>query len=123
MSQVHRVIILNRPMKIRGYTPFQWILMVASAAGAFAVLSWFPKEWKVQNLPVGFLVGLCVFCVALVFIHASQLKTFIWWRNVIFYALGVLPRVFLPHSEPSVTYLEPDKVEEKKSRTHIAFEK
>jgi hypothetical protein len=107
MSQVHRVVILNKPLKIRGYTPWQWGLGTVALAVAFWSFSLFPHEWKIANLPVGFIVGLLIFCAALVFISASQMKPALWWRNSIMYRLGLLPVKFLPRVLPAQIY--PDK--------------
>ncbi len=107
MSQVHKVIILNQPLKIRGYSISQWLLLVLGLITAFILGSNVPGNWKIGNLPAGFLVGLSVFCLVIVFVFAFEIKPYLWWRNLILYRLNLLPRVFRPSIEPSQTYPEP----------------
>lgn len=111
MSLVHRVLILNRPLKIRGFTFMQWFQMLVGLALSFWAFTWVPKEWKVANLPAGFIVGLLMFCGLLVFINGSQMKPGIWWRNLVAYRLKLVPVKFLPHSETSQLYPDPTIVE------------
>jgi hypothetical protein len=99
MSLVHRVIVLNKPLKIRGFTLFQWAMMVIAAALAFALGSYVPKEWKLANLPVGFIVGLLIFSAVLVVINALEMRPMAWWKNQFLYRLKFAPTQFLPHPE------------------------
>lgn len=107
MSLVHRVIKLNEPFKIRGYTVSQWILMGVSVAAAFFIGTKIPQDWKVGHLPVGFLVGLAIFCGAIVFISATQMRPMSWWKNALLYKLKLVPMVYLPHPEEGVIYPDP----------------
>lgn len=107
MSVIQRVIVLNKPFKIRGYTILQWIILSGSLAIAFLIGSKVPHEWKVGNLPAGFLVGMVVVCAAIVFVSASQMKPFAWWRNKALYGLGMAPRVYLPNREEGQVYPDP----------------
>ena len=112
MSQVHRVILLNKPLKIRGYTVTQWLVLGSSVGLAFFVgLNMIPKEWKVGNLPVSFLVGLVVFSVGPAFIFMTQHKPFCWWRNNLLYRLGLVPQEYLPHPEPGHLFPDPSNVD------------
>ena len=111
MSLVHRVIILNKPLKIRGFTVSQWVVMVLAAATAFGVGSAMPGNWKVGNLPVGFLVGLGIFCGAMLISQGLQMKPLTWWRNMIAYRLKLVPMTYLPHSEPGTIYPDPTVVD------------
>lgn len=104
MSRIHRVVRLNKPLKIGGFTPWQWVLMVIALALAFLVGSKLPGDWKVGNLPAGFLVGLLIFCGALVYIQMSQMKPFAWWRNQVLYKLKLVPDQFLPRTYPGIEY-------------------
>ena len=49
MSVVQRVIILNKPFKIRGYTIVQWIILAGTLAVAFLVGSKVPPDWKIPE--------------------------------------------------------------------------
>jgi len=104
MSVVQKVVILNKPLKILEFTPFQWVLMVLSACAAFIIWQKVPGDWKVGNLPAGFLLGLLVVCAAIVFVRATEIKPARWWMNVIFYRLKFIPNRFLPHPEPAPLY-------------------
>lgn len=118
MSQIHKVIILNKPLKIRGFTPIQWILLTVSVALAFFVGTKIPQDWKLGNLPVGFIVGMGIFCGALVYVKASEMRPFAWWRNLFLYRLGFVPKLYFPHIEeqlqiyPDPTVIDPTKREE-----------
>ncbi|MFN8655291.1 MAG: hypothetical protein U0105_03030 [Candidatus Obscuribacterales bacterium] len=107
MSLVHRVIKLNEPFKIRGYTVPQWILMAVALGLAFLIGTKVPQDWKLGNLPVGFLVGLAIFCGAIVFISATQMRPISWWKNAFLYKLKLMPLVYLPHAEEGAIYPDP----------------
>ncbi len=111
MSVIQRVIILNKPFKLRGYTILQWVLLVGSLAIGFFVGSKVPGDWKLGNLPLGFILGLTIVCGALVFVSASQMKPGAWWRNTILYGLKIQPRMFLPHPEEGNIYPDPSIID------------
>jgi hypothetical protein len=111
MSVVHRVIILNKPLKLRGYTISQWVLLGLTLVSALIVASWIPPTWKIGGLPVCFLVGLTVFCVGIVFVHAGQMKPPLWWMNQIYYRLNIYPKLYFPHREEGVPYPDPTIIE------------
>jgi hypothetical protein len=104
MSVIQRVIILNKPFKIRGYTILQWLILVGSVALAFLVGTKIPQGVKLGNLPAGFIVGLLLVCVAIVFVHSTQVKPITWWRNCFLYKLGLVPSVYLPKREEAQEY-------------------
>lgn len=113
MSLVHKVIILNKPLKIRGFTVWQWILLAVSVAVAFIFGAKVPHDWKLGNLPLGFIVGLLIVCGAMVFVGASEMKPLAWWRNLFLYRLGLAPRVFFPHvEEQGHPYPDPDIIDQ-----------
>lgn len=120
MSLVHRVIKLNEPFKIRGYTVSQWILMAVALGLAFFLGTKVPQDWKVGNLPVGFLVGLAIFCGAIVFISATQMRPISWWRNAVLYKLKLIPSVYLPHPEEGAIYPDPS-IEDEGKREDNAY--
>ena len=122
MSLVHRVIILNKPLKIRGFSILQWCLMVLTLGFSFGIFTLFPKEWKLGNLPTGFIVALCFFCAVLMLINALELKPLAWWRNRIFYGLNVLPIQFLPHPEEAQPYPDSSIVEAPRERDKFYVE-
>ena len=118
MSVVYRVVILNKPFKIRGFTLLQWCVLVGTAALCFFVCSKFPSEWKLGNIPVGIWVGLAIFSAVIVFVTAAQMKPLVWWKNRIFFSLGLNSRCYLPHTEsgppeyPDPNVIEPSKQEQ-----------
>jgi uncharacterized membrane protein len=115
VSQIHRVIILNKPLKIFDFTPFQLILMFAATITSFLVAGNVPRDWKLPNgLPVGFVCGLLIFCVAIVVVKMSEVKPWVWWRNMITYKLGLVPLQYLPRPEPGIPYPDPTIMDVKK---------
>jgi len=115
MSQIHKVIILNKPLKIFDFTPFQLILMFFSTITAFAVAGNVPSTWKLPNgLPVGFVLGLLIFCAAIVVVKMSEVKPWVWWRNMITYKLKLAPTSYLPKPEPGQLYPDPTIMDVKK---------
>ena len=124
MSVVQRVIILNKPFKIRGFTIWQWILLGSSLGVAFLIGTKIPHDWKLGNLPLGFIVGMLIFCTAMVFVGASQMKPFVWWRNKFLYTFGFVPVLYLPQREegqeyPDSSIKEPIKRED---QSYVAVE-
>ena len=122
MSVIQRVILLNKPFKIRGYTVIQWLILGVSVALSFIVGTSVPREMKLGNLPLGFLVGLSIFCGAIVFVSASQMHPFIWWRNLLLTRLGLLPKVYLPHRESGYIYPDPTIVEPSKAEDQAYYD-
>lgn len=116
MSLVHRVIVLNKPLKIRGYTIFQWVLMVAGAGLGFTAFSFVPKEWKLGNVPVGLIVGIGVFCAVMVPMTMLELRPRAWWKNQFLYRLKLAPTTFLPHPEQGRAYPDPTIIEAPKKQ-------
>jgi hypothetical protein len=104
MSVIQKVILLNKPLKIFEFTPFQLVLMVLSVIAALLLGGKVPAGWKVGNLPAGFIVGLLVVCGAIVFVKASEVKPGQWWRNRFLYSLKFLPRQYFPSPEPAEIY-------------------
>lgn len=130
MSIIHRVIILNQPTKFSlmgspRFTPLQWVALVLSLALGFFVFTKIPGDWKIGNLPVGFIVGLLIFCGAMVYVNASELKPKAWWKNLFLYRLNLVPKVFYPHIEEQ-TQLYPDPeiadIEEEEDEGYIQIE-
>lgn len=111
MSLVHRVIILNKPLKIRGFSVSQWVVMGLAAAAAFAVGSFMPGNIKIAGLPIGFIIGMVIFCGALFVSQALQMKPLAWWRNMIAYRMKLVPMTYLPHSEPGTIYPDPTVID------------
>jgi len=115
MSQIHKVILLNKPLKIFDFTPFQLILMFCATITAFIVASNIPQSYKLPNgLPVGFVVGMLIFCGAIVVVKMSEVKPWAWWRNLVLYRLNMVPTVFLPRPEPGQLYPDPTIIDAKR---------
>ena len=111
MSISQRVVILNKPLKIYNYTIIQWIVLAGTLVLALLVGFHMPGNIKVANLPLGFWLGLTIFCLGIVFVHAVQMKPFAWWRNQIFYHLDIYPKLVLPHVENGNIYPDATIVE------------
>jgi hypothetical protein len=104
MSVIRKVINLNQPVKIFEFTPIQLVLMVLSLGTALLVAGKVPSNWKVGDLPAGFLIGLLIVCMAIVFVKFTEIKPLLWWRNLIFYRLKLAPQQFFPGTEPAKIY-------------------
>lgn len=105
MAIVHKVIILNTPFKLFGYSFVQWIFL-----GIVALIScwaWFSTPpVKINGLPLGLFVFLGIFCTGIVFIHASLIKPWQWWRSRILSLAKLLPTEILPKPQPAKVYFE-----------------
>ncbi len=118
MSLIHRVIILNQPTKLSlmgspRFTPFQWILLVFSLILAIFAFTQVPRDWKVGTLPAGFIVGLTIFCLGMVYVNATELRPPQWWTNFFLYRLNMLPKIYYPHiEEMEIPYPDPDIADE-----------
>jgi hypothetical protein len=83
---------------------------------AFFLGSKVPHDWKLHNIPAGFLFGLIIFCVSLVLGRMTELKPIVWWRNNFLYGLRMMPTLYLPKPE-ELTHIYPDPTIEE--RGHI----
>lgn len=107
MSVVHRVIVLNKPFKIRGYTIMQWLVLGVCAVLALFLATKCPQNWKFNGAPVGVFVFVIVLGAGIAYVSATQMKPGAWWRNKFLYTLGVCPTIFLPKREEAVIYPDP----------------
>jgi hypothetical protein len=115
MSQTHKVIILNKPLKIFDFTIIQLILMFFSILGAVGLSMQFPKDWKFNGLPAGALVGIVFICITLALVKMSEVKPWAWWLNLLAYRLKAVPTIFIPKPEPAPIYPDPTIIEVKKA--------
>lgn len=111
MSQAHKVIILNKPLKIFEFTIIQLILLFFSLLAAFGIATQIPKEWKINGIPGGFAVGITIFCVMLALVKMSEVKPWAWWRNMVLYRLRAVPTIFIPKPEEAPIYPDPNIIE------------
>lgn len=122
MSQVHKVINLREPFRLFQMTLGQIGLAAVGLLTAFFFGSKVPHDWKLHNLPVGFIVGLIIFCISLVLGRMTELKPIVWWRNNFLYGMGIVPKLFLPKPE-ELPYPYPDpSIEEKISHEEYYIE-
>lgn len=119
MSQVHKVINLREPFRLFQMTLGQIGLAALGLLLAFFFGSKVPHDWKLHNIPAGFVVGLIIFCVSLVLGRMTELKPIIWWRNNFLYGLGMVPKLYLPKPE-ELPCLYPDPTIEEKT-THEEY--
>jgi uncharacterized membrane protein required for colicin V production len=106
MSQIHKVIDLKQPLKIFDFTPFQIIVMAFGLIGGLIAGTQNYGNAKVNGLPVGFLIGLLIFCVSMVISHMAQIKPFVWWKSMVIYKLKLAPTIYMPHPEEPIEYLD-----------------
>ncbi len=113
MSLVHKVIILNKPLKIRGFTFPQWAILAVSVGVGFFLAFKVPQDWKLGNLPVGVFVWVLIVGGAMVGVNAAEFKPAAWWRNLFFYKIfNSLPRAYYPHiEEQTQIYPDPDVID------------
>ena len=111
MSQVHKVINLKEPFRIFTMTVGQLGISAVGLLSAFFVGTNVPSDWKIHNMPAGFVVGLVVFCLSLVAGRMTELKPMVWWRNSILYRLKLIPSQFIPKPEEPVLYPDPTIIE------------
>lgn len=114
MSQVHKVIVLNKPLKIFEFTPIQLGMLVVAIIGGLLIATNMPKEWKFNNVPAGVFVFVGVVGAAMVLGKMSEVKPWMWWRNMVIYRLGIVPNTFVPKPEPAPLYPDPNIIETKK---------
>jgi hypothetical protein len=114
LSQAHKVIILNKPLKIFDFTIIQLVLMFFSLIIAFAIASQVPKEWKWNGLPGSALVFIVIVCIMLALVKMSEVKPWAWWKNLLLYRLKAVPIVYMPKPEPAPIYPDPNIIEVKK---------
>ncbi len=114
MSQAHKVIILNKPLKIFDFTIIQLILMFFSLLVAFGISTQIPKEWKWNGLPGPILVFILIICIMLALVKMSEVKPWTWWKNLILYRLKAVPTVYMPKPEVAPIYPDPNIIEVKK---------
>jgi uncharacterized membrane protein AbrB (regulator of aidB expression) len=111
MSVVQRVIVLNKPFKIRGYTIVQWLILGVAAVAALFLASKMPQNWKINGAPAGVFVFVIVLGAGIAYVSATQMKPPAWWRNKILYGLRIVPHVYLPNREEAQVYPDPTIIE------------
>jgi hypothetical protein len=112
MSRIHRVIVLNKPLKIRGFTILQWVsLGLSIALGLWVSTTFIPKDWKIANAPAGVFIFVAIVGGIIALISALEIKPLIWWINNVTYRLGMMPIVYLPHGESATVYPDPTMIE------------
>lgn len=105
MAIVHKVIILNKPFKLFGFSFVQWIVLAStSLIGLWIGFSLPPV--KFNGLPLGFIVFMIIVCGGIVFVHASLIQPWQWWRNRILSLAQMLPTEILPKPQAAKTYIE-----------------
>lgn len=115
MSLVHRVIILNQPLKIFGFAPLQLGLLVVWVIVGLVLAGRFPGEWKFHNVPIGVWFAIFWFCIALVAVKMSEVKPWSWWKNMLTYRLNLVPKTYIPKIEAAQPYPDGNIIELKKS--------
>ncbi len=109
MAIIQKVIVLNTPFKLFGFTFAQLItLLVASLLGLW-IGSLMPSV-KIGPAPLNVWVIILTPGGAMTFIAASQMKTWQWWRNRILGLSNLLPSEVLPKPQQAPIYLEDGKV-------------
>lgn len=115
MSQIHKVTLLNKPLKIFEFTIPQLLIMFVAVVLAFILASNVPSSWKLPNgLSAGVVVWVAVLGAAIVFVKMNEVHPWAWWRNRILYRLHIVPNVYLPRLEEAPLYPDPSIIEPNK---------
>ncbi len=115
MAIVHKVIILNKPFKLFGFSFIQLAIFVFTGLIGLWIGFSVPQV-KVNGLPLGFLVFMLIICGGMVFVHATLIQPWQWWRNRILSLAGLLPTKILPRPQAPNIYIE----ENAKDKTNMA---
>jgi len=107
MAIVQKVIVLNKPFKLFGFT-FVQLIILGGAALIGLWLGTIMPQVKINNIPLGFWVVLVFFCSAMVAVNASSIKPWQWWRNGLLSLSSLLPTEILPNSRPAKIYPQDD---------------
>jgi hypothetical protein len=108
MAIVQKVIILNKPFKIFGFTFVQLVVLAGAALCGLWIGCAVPQV-KFNGIPLGFWVFIILFCSAMVFVNASSIKPWQWWRNSILKLANLLPTEILPKPSPAKIYPQEDR--------------
>ena len=122
MSRIYKVIILNKPVKIFDFTPAQLAIMAVAIVFGLIISTKVPGDWKVQHIPGGVLLFIFILCAAIVFVKASEVKSYKWWINLFLYKANLVPRTFVPKPEPGHVYPSPDIIEPGKAEDQYYIE-
>jgi len=113
MSVVRKVELLNIPYRFYGLTLWQILLLCLSAFMGFQAAIHVPNVKVFNGLPLGFLVFMAIFCGAMVFVFANQIRPWQWWRNKLLYTLRLRPTMYVPRQEPAHVYPDATIIEAK----------
>lgn len=116
MSVVRKVELLNVPYRFYGLTIGQILLLALAALIGFHLAMNVPNVTVFQGMPLGFLVFMAVFCGAMVFVFANQIKPMQWWRNKVIYTFGIRPTIYVPCQKPAPNYPGANIIEAKVER-------
>ncbi len=109
MAIVQKVIVLNKPFKIFGFSFVQWIFLTLAALGGLWLGTAMPQV-KINGIQLGIWITIITPCVALVAVNASSIKPWQWWRNRILNLSNLSPTEILPKPVPAKIYPEADKL-------------
>jgi hypothetical protein len=121
MSVVQKVVILNKPLKILEFTPFQWLVMGLAACVACLAFQKVPADLKLANVSLNIWVAILIICAAIVFVKATEIKPMQWWFNMIFYRLRFLPVKYMPHPETAPLYPDATIIDAQKKGETLEF--
>jgi hypothetical protein len=113
MSVVRKVELLNVPYRFYGFTVVQLLLLFFAGLIGFHAAMNVPNVKVFNGLPLGFLVFMGIFCGAMVFVFANQIRPLQWWRNKLLYTLGIRPSMYVPCHEPAHIYPDANIIESK----------
>ena len=115
MSQMHKVIILNKPLKVFDFTIIQLGMMFFAVLFAFFAATQVPKDVKVNGMPGSAVLFIVLICADIALVKMSEIKPWGWWINMVAYRAKLIPSVWMPHPEVAPIYPDPTIIEAKKA--------
>jgi hypothetical protein len=116
MAVIRKVEVLNKPYRFYGFTIKQMIMLVVALIIAWNVGMTMPNVKIGSGLYLSFIVGILIFCGSIVFIFATDLRPWAWWRNRFLYSFGLRTRIYLPKALPGRIYPDATIIDQNKEK-------
>ncbi len=121
MAVIRKVELLNTPYRFYGFTIKQMLMLVVSLVISWNIGMSMPNIKVGNGLYLSFVVGIVIFCGSIVFIFATDLRPWAWWRNKFLYTLGLRTRTYLPRPMPGYIYPDATIIEDSKEKLNQPY--